>query len=783
MDSSYRNRLEYPKPGNFQVPLERSRLLQPVNPVTAGSLWKGLKWTSNAFSTYNFGNPPDNNFFTKAANGQLLVTATFDTPSNTTRSIVCGVDLESHPFQLLENYYRGANFIYDVAGTPQCVQITGSEFMGNGLTRFKLEAGLTGMILPSKVVHVTDPTDLTIDPPAIFVPRGNNAIDSYAHRFIIFNDTRNEWRPIDDYDHVTKILTPYTGPANYKGQTTCPTTFGSTLAAGWTNKDMYSIRYCSPFYMAPIALAGVDTNAKLWFEPGQCQSTTSFNLGKNVTISVNAVGTHSYLELTPDPTLSSINYVFEAASGSTTTAVLKTTDLPKVRSATMDVELKQDDFFKGQTIRFDVPCVNMEIIGQVRTITAYDNATGTITFDELDLAVSTNDQFSIHLVANATVTSGGMLSFNNNGYYENEPLRQSNQITKFVNVNGTLINAGTAGETFLTLDRSSSENEYKNLWISWTATDGVLATEYIYTRLITSSTSTSPNQTTVNFKRPLGSSLITATTSAAAGITFIPGTLYVVAAGLATTNDGDGVGLTVNIDAVGGGGEVTLFTIVDPGYYYKVGDTVTITGGGGDCTFTFTAAVLQNLAITTWYICSGICSKGFNTPMNTQRFWVQTYEFDSAANFSPAAGAAASQQQEVCYKVELISLILPNVPICGSLGGLPVEYPYFYVGLKGVGTSGGSQWYIIQSNNPNSVDCQFVCDVDDTSDPLASCFLKIDSNGMTPTIKFNKFANLELLVKTPDGTIFQTCEPDTLPPSAPNPLANLSATFALTRVA
>ena len=781
MDSSYRDRLRYPKPGNFQVPLERSNFSQPVNPVCAGSLWKGLKWTSNAFSTYNFGAAPQNEFFTKSTNGELLVTKVFDTPSNNTSSIVCGVDAESNPFQLLKNYYTGATFTYDFGGADeQKVPIEESVFLENGQTRFTLKKELTGIIIPGKVVHVTDPTDLSLAPPAIFLPRGNDLVNSYHYPYIIFNDTLNEWRPIESYDNSSRILRPYTGPPTRTGQTNCPTTHGITT--NWSNTDMYSIRDCPPFYMVPnVPYNGeVNTNANLWFEPGQCQSYTSFNLGKNVAITENVVGTaSSYLELTPDPTLSSVNYVFKAMSGTKTTAVLNTADLPKVKSAAMNVELKQDNFFKGQLIRFDVCPINTENIGQVRIITAYNNTSGTITFDgALDKDVLINDEFSIHLVANATVTSGGMLSFNkNDGYYENEPLRQTNRITKFVNTKGTLKKAGTAGDKSLTLDHSSIENDYQNLWISWTANDGVGITEYIYTRLITSSTSTS-NQTTVNFERPLGSSLKTTTTNASVGITFTPGTGYGLGAA-GTTTDGDGVGLTVNVTSPAG-----AFTVTNPGYYYKVGDTVTITGGGGNATFTFTAAVLQDLAITqNWYICSGICSDGFNTPMNTQRFWVQTFVYDSASNFTPDAGAAASQQQEVCYEVELISLILPNVPICGGLGGFPVQYPFFYLGLNSVGSSGGSQWYTIQSNNPNSVYTQFICDVDDTTDPLASCFLKIDSNGQKPTIKFNKFSNLELLVKTPDGTIFQTCEPDTLPPSAPNPLANLSVLFAVTRVA
>ena len=61
---------------------------------------------------------------------------------------------------------------------------------------------------------------------------------------------------------------------------------------------------------------------------------------------------------------------------------------------------------------------------------------------------------------------------------------------------------------------------------------------------------------------------------------------YVSANGVVTTG-GTGTGLTVNTTA--SSGSVSAITIANGGSDYSVGDTITITGGSGDATFTITA--------------------------------------------------------------------------------------------------------------------------------------------------------------------------------------------------
>lgn len=77
------------------------------------------------------------------------------------------------------------------------------------------------------------------------------------------------------------------------------------------------------------------------------------------------------------------------------------------------------------------------------------------------------------------------------------------------------------------------------------------------------------------------------------------GTLYTAGpTTYATTSDSEfGSGATVSVTAVGGGGDVTAFTLVDTGEFYEAGDTLTLVGGGSgdDCTI-----VIATVGCTTW---------------------------------------------------------------------------------------------------------------------------------------------------------------------------------------
>ena len=69
-------------------------------------------------------------------------------------------------------------------------------------------------------------------------------------------------------------------------------------------------------------------------------------------------------------------------------------------------------------------------------------------------------------------------------------------------------------------------------------------------------------------------------------------------------------------------------------------------------------------------------------------------------NFNPFVytGSLVSQQDMVCYEMQLISLTLPNYTLSVSQGGRIAFYPYIYIQISNVSTTGAGLKNIIYSN-------------------------------------------------------------------------------------
>jgi hypothetical protein len=161
---------------------------------------------------------------------------------------------------------------------------------------------------------------------------------------------------------------------------------------------------------------------------------------------------------------------------------------------------------------------------------------------------------------------------------------------------------------------------------------------------------------------------------------------------------------------------------------------------------------------------------------------VEQYTMDGCSPFN-YTGSLVSVSEEVCCEVELLNLIIPNLTLASGRGGRAAFYPYFYVLFEPVGASGGQQKNIIYSNNPNSSGKLFRVPADDTPTPLISTFIKLDSDGMTHTIKFKPTqAAFKFGVYHANGEPFQTEQQDTSPPTEPDPLVQVSACFTFKRI-
>ena len=145
-------------------------------------------------------------------------------------------------------------------------------------------------------------------------------------------------------------------------------------------------------------------------------------------------------------------------------------------------------------------------------------------------------------------------------------------------------------------------------------------------------------------------------------------------------------------------------------------------------------------------------------------------------------GSMVSQQEMVCYELELINLILPNKTLSVGLGSRIAFYPYVYVELSNVSGASAGIKNTIYSNNPNSTRMVFRAVIDDVPNPVISSFVKVDGDGMVQTLKFKPNDNLKFSVRLPDGQIYQTLETESLAPLQPNPALQISAMFSIKRL-
>ena len=150
-------------------------------------------------------------------------------------------------------------------------------------------------------------------------------------------------------------------------------------------------------------------------------------------------------------------------------------------------------------------------------------------------------------------------------------------------------------------------------------------------------------------------------------------------------------------------------------------------------------------------------------------------------------GSLVSQQQMVCYQIELINLVLPNRVLKVSRGGRIAFYPYVYVEFRNLSGSSSGATNIIYSNNPNATTALFRCAIDDVPNPLMSPFIKIDGDGSVATVKFKPNDNFRFSVFLPSGEVFEVATnlnfhtQEHFSPNISNDFNQISALFSIKR--
>lgn len=151
-------------------------------------------------------------------------------------------------------------------------------------------------------------------------------------------------------------------------------------------------------------------------------------------------------------------------------------------------------------------------------------------------------------------------------------------------------------------------------------------------------------------------------------------------------------------------------------------------------------------------------------------------------NFAPMCytGSTVSQNELVCYEIELLSLVLPNVVL--TAGSRISFYPFVYVQFGTFNSSMNHSNCVFYSNNPDANTALFICPTTDVSNPLTSQFIKLDGQKTVQTVKFKPNDNLKFRVFLPNGELFLPLTPDNYSPLPPNILLQVEAMFSIKRL-
>lgn len=162
-------------------------------------------------------------------------------------------------------------------------------------------------------------------------------------------------------------------------------------------------------------------------------------------------------------------------------------------------------------------------------------------------------------------------------------------------------------------------------------------------------------------------------------------------------------------------------------------------------------------------------------------------------NFAPLNynGSVVSQDQQSCYEISLSTLILPNQLL--TAGGKIAYYPFVYVKLENVTSSNYNTVLYTNSGSDQKKINPYGSEACNTAlfvVPIVniirfasiSPFVRLSGSGITQTIKFKPNDALRFTVFLPNGSLFETVYQDTINPLAPNPLLQISATFAINKL-
>lgn len=193
IDSTYRNRKEWPDPAEFEVLISQSGRkdrLQSQDPVSLASPLT-FSWVGNSF------NATGGAFITATVNSSVGVGAAGDY-----KTTLILTSLTANGFQQIENYYVGA--VATNITTSSSSRIISYKWLYTNTVQITVEGSIAISI--GDTIQITDPSDITnLQNSYVFVPNGRVGLNAYPN-YILWNETKKNYSPILSYDTNTKLV-------------------------------------------------------------------------------------------------------------------------------------------------------------------------------------------------------------------------------------------------------------------------------------------------------------------------------------------------------------------------------------------------------------------------------------------------------------------------------------------------------------------------------------------------------------------------------------------------
>lgn len=237
IESTYRNRTQYPLPAQFVVSLNKSGLkdkqssLDPVCDSTPLLVFNGIFDTTSAV----------NNYITGTISSGVAVPVTGLSNTTSTNEIL----LSLNNCVQIEDYYTGSILlITNSSGSLERKRIIRYRPVSTTHAFVTLESTVSTAVTNGNAVSISNPSELGY----IYISTGSN-FNNYYNNYYLENQTTSEYRLIVSYDGITKLakpLTPFTS---------------------WSVSDVFNIRKTFDIHSGTIPIGATLTTSSINISP------------------------------------------------------------------------------------------------------------------------------------------------------------------------------------------------------------------------------------------------------------------------------------------------------------------------------------------------------------------------------------------------------------------------------------------------------------------------------------------------------------------------------------